>query len=207
MLRESPAICPHELRLMRRNGTARRGFRRRRSPSSASSALWACWCPRLWRGRRRPCRLCAGAGRDRRRRRRGLDDPQRAQLGRLHAGAALRLRGAEAAVPEADGAGRDARLLLPDRAAGRLRRRRDQDPRAPPRQPLGAQRHQAVHHLGQERRCRDRLCGDRSRRREARASAPLSCRPTPRATASRGSSTSSASAPPIRRSSSSRTWN
>ena len=26
------------------NGTARRGFRRRRWPSSAGSALWACWC-------------------------------------------------------------------------------------------------------------------------------------------------------------------
>ena len=40
---------------------------------------------------RRPCRLCAGDRGDRRRRRRGLDDPQRAQFGRLHAGAALRL--------------------------------------------------------------------------------------------------------------------
>ena len=33
--------------------------------------------------------------------------------------------------------GENARLLLPDRAAGRLRRRRDQDPRGAPRQSLG----------------------------------------------------------------------
>ena len=69
---------------------------------------------------------------------------------------------AEAALSGADGEGRDARLLLPDRAAGRIRRRGDQDPGAAPRQPLGAQRDQAVHHHRQERADRDRLCRHRS---------------------------------------------
>ena len=86
-------------------------------------------------------------GGDRRRRGGGLDDLERAELGRLHAGAAVRLGRAEAALPEADGEGRDARLLLPDRAAGGLRRGGDQDAGAAPRQPLGVERHQAVHQL------------------------------------------------------------
>ncbi len=107
----------------------------------------------------------------------------------------------------ADGGGKHARLLLSDRTRGRLRRRRDQDPRRPPRQSLGPQRHEAVHHLGFDRRCRDRLRGHRPRCRPQGASAPSSCRPIPPATASRGSNTSSDSAPPTRRSSFSRTWN
>src|SRR6266481_4810577 len=41
------------------------------------------------RGGRRPCWLRLGHGRDRRRRGCGLDDPLRAELGRLHAGAAI----------------------------------------------------------------------------------------------------------------------
>ena len=115
-------------------------------------------------------------------------------------------RGAETALSGADGERRDARRLLPDRAAGRLRRRGDQDAGAPPRQSLGAQRHQAVHHLGQERRGRARLRGHRPGCRPKRASAPLSCRPTARVIASPASSTSSASAPPTPRSWSSKTW-
>ena len=161
----------------------------------------------IWRGRRRPCRLCAGAWRRSPPATARLDDPQRAELGRLHAGPAIRVGGAERALSQADGGGRDARVLLPDRAAGRLRRRRDQDARAAPRQPLGARRHQAVHHL------RARTPRSRSSSRsptptpgKTRASAPLSCRPTARATGSRGSRTSSASAPPTPRSWSSRTW-
>jgi alkylation response protein AidB-like acyl-CoA dehydrogenase len=77
----------------------------------------------IWRGGRRPCRLCAGHGGDRRRRGCGQDDSQRAELGRLHAGLAIRVGRTEAAVSRADDKGRDARLLLPDRASGGLRRR------------------------------------------------------------------------------------
>ena len=150
----SPATSPEPgLHPLRRNGIERRGFRRRRWRSSASSALWACWCPRNMAApaptmsamRWRMEEIAAGEGAV-------VDDPLRAEFGRLHAGAAIRLGGAEAALSGADGEGRDARLLLPDRAAGRLRRRGDQDTGASARQSLGAQRHQAVHQLGQERR-------------------------------------------------------
>ena len=180
--------------------------RGRRSPRWAARLHGHAGAAGVWRGRRRPCRLCAGARGDRRRRRRVLDDHERAQLGRLHAGPALRLRRAEGAVPEADGARRHARRLLPDRAAGRLRRRGDQDarraatatagcstapssssPRArPPMSPSSSRSPTPRPEEGDQRLHR----ADRDRR----------------ATASRGSSTSSASAPPTPRSSSSRRW-
>ena len=62
---------------------------------------------------------------DRRRRRRDVDDRQRAELGRLRADQRVRHRRAEGEVPEAAGARRAARLLLPHRAARRLGRGRD----------------------------------------------------------------------------------
>ena len=107
-----------------------------------------------------------------------LDHHERAQLGRLHA------RSSDSARDEQKerflkplAQRRAARRLLPDRAAGRLGRLRDQDPRAARRQSLGAQRDQAVHHSGSNGRPRDRLRGDRSGGRARRASAPSSCRP------------------------------
>ena len=52
---------------------------------------------------------------------------------------------------------RAARLLLPDRAAGRLRCGRDRDARRARRRSLRAERRQAVHHDRRERRRRDRV--------------------------------------------------
>ena len=73
-------------------------------------------------------------------------------------------RRAEGAVPEAAGAGRAARRFCLTEPQVGSDAAAHQDPRAARRQSLGAQRHQAVHHLGQERRPRDRLRGDRSGR-------------------------------------------
>ena len=79
----------------------------------------------------------------------------------------LRRRRAARAVPEADGARREDRLLLPDRARRRLRRRRDQDAgRGATAIRLRPLRHQAVHHLGQERPSRDRVRRHRPGRRQ-----------------------------------------
>ena len=62
---------------------------------------------------------------------------------------------------------RDAGVLLPDRAARRLRRGRDQHARRAPRRRLCSRRREAVHHLGQARRHRHRLRGDRQGRGKA----------------------------------------
>ena len=190
---------------MRRNGTARRGFRRRRSPSSASSALWACWCRRNmagpaptmsampWRSRRSPPATA--------RSRRSSACRTRSAACR-YCNTARRSRNSGFCVPMARGEMLACFCLTEpqagsDAAAIKTRARRHGN-----RWVL--ERHQAVHHLGQERRGRDRLRGHRPRSAARGASAPLSCRPTAPATASRGSSTSSASAPPTPRSSSSR---
>ena len=58
----------------------------------------------------------------------------------------VRHRLAEGTLARAARARREARLLLPDRAAGGLRRRRDRDAGGAPRRRLRAQRREAVHH-------------------------------------------------------------
>ena len=91
---------------------------------------------------------------------------------------------------------RDARRLLPDRAARRLARPSALRTTAVQRRRrLRAQRRQAVHHQRQERRRRDRDGGHRQGAPARRASAPSSCRPTRPATSWRGWRTSSASMP------------
>ena len=101
---------------------------------------------------------------DRRRRRRHLDHRQRQQLSGVLDPDGLGRRGAEAAMARAAGARRDARRLLPDRAARRLRGRRPAHHGAPRarrrRRRLRAERRQAVHHQRQERRRGDRHGGD-----------------------------------------------
>ena len=194
-------------RLARRAGTASTRFRATRCMSSAHSARWASSCPSAWGGAGTGLRLARrGARGNRRRRRRDLDHRQRAELGRLRPAHRVRHRRAEGALPEAAGARRAARLLLPDRAACRLGRGGDHDARRhATATALGAERRQAVHHLRQERRRRDRVRGDRQGGAARKASPASSSTRRRRATSSRASRTSSASAPPTPRRSCSRT--
>ena len=76
--------------------------------------------------------------------------------------------------------------LLPDRAAGRLRRRRDHDPRGARRRRLRAQRHQAVHHLRPHADVALVFAVTDPRGRQAAASPPSSSHRRRRATTSRG---------------------
>mgnify|MGYP003693922967 CR=1 FL=1 len=71
----------------------------------------------------------AGAGGDRGGRWRAVHRDERQQLARLRRASGLRLDRAEGALAEAAGARRGAGRLLPDRAAGRLRRLEPQDAR------------------------------------------------------------------------------
>ena len=87
-------------------------------------------------------------------------------------------------LAEAAGARRDAGRLLPHRAAGGLRRLEPQDPRRAARQRLGAERREAVHHLGPHRRHGAGLRRHRSRARPSAASPASSCRPRRPATVS-----------------------
>ena len=103
--------------------------------------------------------------------------------------------------------GKDARLLLPDRARGRLRRRRDQDPRRAATAIAGSLNGTkqfitsgSTADVAIVFAVTDPDAGRKGHQRLYRADRYA------RATASRGSNTSSGSAPPIRRSSSSRTW-
>ncbi|SNS03206.1 Acyl-CoA dehydrogenase, partial [Blastococcus mobilis] len=78
-------------------------------------------------------------------RRQRLADP-RGQQARLDADHPVRLRGREAAGPAVDRRRRRDDQLRALGARGRLRRRCDEDPRAPGRRQLGAQRHQGLDH-------------------------------------------------------------
>jgi hypothetical protein len=82
---------------------------------------------------------------------------------------------------------RDARRVLPDRAARRLAGRRAAHDGGARRRRLRAERRQAVHHQRQERRRRDRDGGHRQGPPASGASARSSCRPRPPATASTAS--------------------
>ncbi len=103
---------------------------------------------------------------DRCRRWRGFNHRLGTELARLRHHDEIRLGGAEGALPQAAGARHDARLLLPERAARRLRRRGDPQQRAPRRRPVGAQRRQAVHYHRQGGRCGHRLRRHRQERRQ-----------------------------------------
>jgi len=140
-------------RRMPPNGTATRVSRRRPWLSSASSASWACWCPRPMAGRRDHVGY---AWRSKRSPRRGATSTILSVNRSAAPRSAIRFGGAEAALPRALRQRRQARrfcLTEPqagsDAAAIKTRRAS--------RQPVDRNRHETVHHLGQNARCRDPL--------------------------------------------------
>ena len=126
-----------------------------------------------------------------------------ADLARVLLDRALGHRGAEAALAAEALLGRVARLLRPDRARHRLRRRQPEDAREEGRRRLGDHRQQDVDLARQLRRGRADLRPDRPREGPPRARRASSSRPPPRASrATRSTARWACTAPTPRRSTS-----